>query len=206
MTKHKQITEAADDMVEMTEVNGDNVPRRNVGSSRSHRTRRNVLRIKNARGFDVDSAFYNQKRLHGQEERGTRKYGIKETVPQLAAARLFLERSRVGKTSLSHKKEVSMAELEKPRCNDTEHKQINAVHLTDKSRVLRESYGPKPGLNPFAAEFVPASARGLNVHAEKFYPAPQPCFLYYPLPNPSFCYYPPPQYFFFNPPPHYFFF
>ncbi|KAJ3266402.1 hypothetical protein HDU77_001013 [Chytriomyces hyalinus] len=56
-----------------------------------------------------------------------------------------------------------------------------AVPDTVQTRPVRQQEGPKSGLNPLAAEFVPlsASAKGLNIDAAEFYPLTSPRFFYY---------------------------
>ncbi|KAJ3241292.1 hypothetical protein HDU77_011011 [Chytriomyces hyalinus] len=70
---------------------------------------------------------------------------------------------------------VVKAEKHKVACADVLREEVEAGEKGVPDRALRKPQGPRPGSNPHATKFKPASARGLNVYAPEFYPSQQ-CF------------------------------
>ncbi|KAJ3236997.1 hypothetical protein HDU78_004317 [Chytriomyces hyalinus] len=87
---------------------------------------------------------------------------------QLAANRHLIEVCLIATALWLHAKQV-LKEEEQRALPQTKLKESRAVEPIVETPLFGKPHGPRPGLNPLAAEFVPASAKGLNVYAPEFY-------------------------------------
>ncbi|KAI8832947.1 hypothetical protein BJ741DRAFT_579870 [Chytriomyces cf. hyalinus JEL632] len=95
---------------------------------------------------------------------------------QLAANRHLIEVCLIATALWLHAKQV-LKEEDPPASSEqtglpqTKANESHAVDHIGEAPVLGKPDGARHRLNPLAAKFVPASAKGLNVYAPEFYPS-----------------------------------